>query len=250
MGSYDSVATCDLIGIYTLNKINHIIDNKDVGLYRDDGLAVLRNQSLTEASRKAKEITKVFHGLGLKVTTEINKKCANFLDVTFNLEDESYRPFTKPNNISSYVNKGSNHPRNIIKRISDTINKQLSNISSNEQQFDATAQEYQDALHRAGYEHKLKFEKPVTHKRNRNRKIIWFNPPFSKNVSTNIGRKFLNLLDNHFPKDRELHKIFNRNNVKMSYSCMDNMTNIIYTHKLVLKTGEKQKEDLCNCNQH
>ena len=173
----------------------------------------------------------------------------HFLDVTFNLEDESYRPFTKPNNISSYVNKRSNHPRNIIKRIPDTINKQLSNISSNEQQFDATAQEYQDALHRAGYEHKLKFEKPVTYKRKRNRKIIWFNPPFSKNVSTNISRKFLNLLDNHFPMDSKLHKIFNRNNVKMSYSCMDNMTNIINTHKLVLNTGEKQKEDLCNCNQ-
>ena len=77
MGSYDSAATCDLIGIYTLNKINHIIDNKDVGLYRDDDLAVLRNQSLTEANHKAKEITKVFHGLGLKVTTEINKKCTS-----------------------------------------------------------------------------------------------------------------------------------------------------------------------------
>ena len=151
MGSYDGAKTCDLIGIYILNKINHIIDNKDVGLYRDDGLAVLRNQSLTEDNRKAKEITKLFHGLGLKVTTEINEKCANFLDVTFNLEDESYRPFTKPNNITSYVNKRSNHPRNIIKRIPDTINKRLSNISSNEQQFEATAQEYQDALHRAGY---------------------------------------------------------------------------------------------------
>ena len=74
MGSYDGAETCDLIGIYILNKINHIIDNKDVGLYRDDGFAVLRNQSITEANRKAKEITKVFDGLGLKVTTEINKK--------------------------------------------------------------------------------------------------------------------------------------------------------------------------------
>ena len=70
-----------------------------------------------------------------------------------------------------------------------------------------------------------------------------FNPPFSKNFSTNIGRTFLNLLDTHFPKDNKLHKIFNRNNVKISYSCMDNMTNIINTHnKLVLKTGEKQKK--------
>ena len=31
--------------------------------------------------------------------------------------------------------------------------------------------------------------------RKRNRNIIWFNPPFSKNVATKIGRYFLNLLD-------------------------------------------------------
>ena len=83
MGSYDGAETCELIGLYILNKINHIIDNKDVGLYRDDGLAELRNHSLTEANRKAKEITQIFQGLELKVTTEINNKCANFLDVIF-----------------------------------------------------------------------------------------------------------------------------------------------------------------------
>ena len=28
--------------------------------------------------------------------------------------------------------------------------------------------------------------------------IIWFNPPFSRNVSTNVAKKFLQLLDKHF----------------------------------------------------
>ena len=32
-------------------------------------------------------------------------------------------------------------------------------------------------------------------RKNRKRDIIWYNPLFSKNVSTNIGRTFLNLLD-------------------------------------------------------
>ena len=32
MGSYDGAETCELIGLYILNKINHIIDYKDVGL--------------------------------------------------------------------------------------------------------------------------------------------------------------------------------------------------------------------------
>ena len=33
----------------------------------------------------------------------------------------------------------------------------------------------------------------------RNRNIVWFNPPFSKNVATKIGRYFLNLIDKCFP---------------------------------------------------
>ena len=41
MGSYDGAETCELIGKYILHKIKHIIDHKDVGLYRDDGLAVV-----------------------------------------------------------------------------------------------------------------------------------------------------------------------------------------------------------------
>ena len=32
------------------------------------------------------------------------------------------------------------------------------------------------------------------------RNIIWFNPPYSMNVQTNIGREFLNLVSKHFPK--------------------------------------------------
>ena len=57
--------------------------------------------------------------------------------------------------------------------------------------------------------------------------IVWFNPPFSKNVATKIGRYFLNLLDKHFPQDHKFHKIFNRNNIKVSYSCMPNIKSAI-----------------------
>ena len=53
---------------------------------------------------------------------------------------------------------------------------------------------------------------------------------FSKNVSTNIGHKFLSLVDKHFPKDHKLRKIFNRNIIKISYSCMNNTKQIIDNH--------------------
>ena len=46
-----------------------------------------------------------------------------------------------------------------------------------------------------------------------------------------ILRIFLHLLDKHFGRNHKCHKIFNRNNVKISYSCIDNMENVISSHK-------------------
>ena len=56
-------------------------------------------------------------------------------------------------------------------------------------------------------------------KLNKNRNIIWFNPLFNKNAITNIAKRFLNLVDKHFRKSVKLHQIFNRNTIKVSYSC-------------------------------
>ena len=50
------------------------------------------------------------------------------------------------------------------------------------------------------------------------------------NVETNIAKKFLQLVSKHFPKGHKLSKVFNRNNVKASYSCMPNVASIISTH--------------------
>ena len=91
--------------------------------------------------------------------------------------------------------------------------------------------------------------KKPTPKQNRKRKIIWSNPPFSKNVSTNIGKKFLNLINKHFPPQNKLHKIFNRNTLKLSYSCTKNMGRIIKSHnKKITATNTSEKLD-CNCRQ-
>ena len=52
---------------------------------------------------------------------------------------------------------------------------------------------------------------------------MWFNPPYSKSVKTNIGKNFSHLLVKHFPINNKMHTIFNKNTVKVSYSCMKNM---------------------------
>ena len=66
----------------------------------------------------------------------------------------------KPNNQTKYVNKKSNHPRNIIKAIPSSVNQRLSNISSDIKQFNDTKKPYQDALKDAGYDYALEFKPP------------------------------------------------------------------------------------------
>jgi hypothetical protein len=61
------------------------------------------------------------------------------------------------------------------------------------------------------------------------------------NVSTNIGRNFLSLIDKHFPSFFSFHKIFNRNTVKVSYSCMSNVKSIITKHTVQDKNKIQNK---------
>ena len=77
---------------------------------------------------------------------------------------------------------------------------------------------------------------------------MWFNPPFSKNVATKIRRYFLNLSDKHFPQDRKFHKIFDRNNIKVSYSYMPNFQLAINSHnRKFLHSSVNNQSTTCNC---
>ena len=42
MGAYDGAKVCELIGIYVLHLIDKKYDSKNIDLYRDDGVAVLK----------------------------------------------------------------------------------------------------------------------------------------------------------------------------------------------------------------
>ena len=67
---------------------------------------------------------------------------------------------------------------------------------------------------------------------------------------TNLGRKFLHIVDKCFPKNYLLHKIFNRHTLKLSYSCLQNMKSIISSHNkhVLSKTNTPtQQPDTCNC---
>ena len=224
-----------------------------IGLYRDDGLACFGYTSGPQADRIRKDFIKIFNeDFNLAITCETNLKAVNFLDVTLNLTTSKYQPYNKPDNNPLYINILSNHPPNIIKNLPENISKRINTLSADETTFNKSKDLYNDALAESGFKYKIAFQKQqntstITNNiKKRKRKIIWFNPPFSLNVSTNIGKKFLSLLGKHFPKTHQLHKLFNHNNVKVSYSSLSNFKSVINGHnKNIL--NEQEKPSPCNC---
>ena len=45
MGSYDGAEVCELVELFLLNELNELFGKDNVGLYRDDGLAIVKNTS-------------------------------------------------------------------------------------------------------------------------------------------------------------------------------------------------------------
>ena len=253
MGSYDGAEICDLVGLYLLSDLSNHFGNQ-IALYRDDGIAAIK-ASNKEVENAKKKICSIFRNHNLKITIEANKKVVNYLDVTFNLNNSTFQPYTKPGHTITYVHRLSNHPPSVIKNIPEAVNRRLSSIASNEDVFKKAVPPYQEAIDKSGYSYKLSYN-PTPNRtprpRNRQRKIIWFNPPFSSNVSTDIGRRFLKIISESFPRGSKLFKIFNRNTVKLSYSCMPSIGSIIKSHnrKIISNSCPTMRPTFgCNCNE-
>ena len=230
MGAYDGAEVAELIGLYLLSKIKKIIPS--AGLYRDDSLGALQ-LSGPQLTKVEKRLHKLFkdHGLSIKVETNISK--TDFLDFELCLQTGTVKPWRKPNNEPRYINVQSSHPSTTIKCLPKMIATRLAGLSTSENEFDEVKGPYVEALKNAGYANQeLKYEKPTENhkKKNRKRKIIWYTPPFSAQVSTNLTKILNNLVKKHFKPNTLLGKLFNKNNLKLSYSTTANLEQIISGH--------------------
>ena len=116
--------------------------------------------------------------------------------------------------------------------------------------FQSVAHIYQESLKNSEYTHTLKYDPDVVmcaeKKRSRRKNPLYFNPPFSVSVKTNVGAKFLKLIDKHFPKSNRLSKIVNRRIIKISYRTTTNMKNVISSHnQKVLRKNENTEVKKC-----
>ena len=182
-------------------------NNLDLGLYRDDSLGVtnLKGRPL-EAKRQ--QIQEIFRQSGLRVTITSNLVATDFLDIFFDLRSETHRVFTKEGDIPSYVHSQSNHPPNVLKNIGPAVNKRLAMLSANKDLFDKAKPLYQDALKKSKFDHNLEFKEELEDgqkkRRKRKRRTIWWNPPYSMNVTTiNAGSLISTILTPQIREDVE-----------------------------------------------
>ena len=222
------------------------------GLYRDDGMAAVRGGA-QEVERWSKKLFSLFSDLGLKITVEGGKKTVDFLDVVFNLEDASHCPFVKPNTTTNYVSVESNHPKTILKTLPRSVSKRLSTNSSSKEQFEHHTGHFKEAMRRAGHSEELDYiEEDEPSKTKRKRNVMYFNPPWSANISTNIVGKFLTLVRKHFSVGSPLYHLFNPKKLKASYSTVPNMKRLISGHnKRVIRKAEGRDDPPsygCNCD--
>ena len=188
-----------------------------------------------------------------------NLKIVDFLDVTLNLNNGCFKPFSKNDSAPRYINISSNQPRSVLRQIPNTMNQRINRLFSCKRIFEESKSIYDDALKDNRFQDRLEYLTQVdlaskvksnnggtrilikvgevnnnSHSKRRgkniNRKVVWFNPPFCKLTNINIGKYFLLLLDKHFNRDNPLNRISNRNTGKISYSSTKNISNILSNH--------------------
>ena len=72
-------------------------------LHRDDCLAVFRNKSGTQLEKIKQTLQRLFKEYDLEIIAESNQKIVNYLNVTLNLKNGTFRPYHKCGDQMQYL---------------------------------------------------------------------------------------------------------------------------------------------------
>ena len=103
IGAYDGAEIYKLVGKKYMLFLTSEKYDKDFGLYRDDGLGVVKNKSEPETEKIKKNIQKIFKENKLDILIQCNMKRINYLGVSLNLNNSNYKPYHKPDNEILYI---------------------------------------------------------------------------------------------------------------------------------------------------
>ena len=91
----------------------------------------------------------------MSITIETNIRVVNSLDTLFDLINDIYKPYQKPNDNPVYKNKNSNHPPTVLRQLAKSVRKRISETSSDDQMFKESIPIYEEALKKSGFHEKL-----------------------------------------------------------------------------------------------
>ena len=110
MGIYDEAEIYELVGIHLLFFLATILGKRVYVLYKDDRLLILHDAIGQQKDQISKSIMKLLKNVSFGIDVETNLKITNFLNVIFNVNNDTYRMYTQPNDSLLYVSKSSDHP--------------------------------------------------------------------------------------------------------------------------------------------
>ena len=160
MGAYDSAQVADLVGIYILDTLGRIVNSQQVGLYREGGIIYIPDSNGPKTASIQKKIIRAFKLLGFRIQIASNLKIVDFLDVTLNLNNGTFKPFSKNDSAPRYINISSNHPRSVLRQIPIAVNQRINKLSSGKKMFEENKRRYDDALKDSGFQGRLKYLTP------------------------------------------------------------------------------------------
>ena len=102
VGAYDSTQVADLVGIYILDTLGRMVNLEQVKLYNDDGIIYIPDSNGPKTFSIQKKIIRTFELLGLRIQIASNLKIVDFLDVTLNLSNGTFKPFSKNDSAPRY----------------------------------------------------------------------------------------------------------------------------------------------------
>ena len=139
------------------SNLENILLKRNFGLYKDDELVLLRRLNGQKMGKKRNLSSKVFTDIGFSIDIQENLKEVDFLDVTLNLPNGTYRLYKKSSDKLLYIHSSSNNPLQVIKQLSNSISEGLLKSSSNQEIFNTAKVEYKDVLKNSGYDVDLKY---------------------------------------------------------------------------------------------
>ena len=95
MSAYNGVKICDLVGLSILYKFQRLNKINNFGLYKDYGLVVVKKMSGSQSEKVKKELQVSFKEFGLNLIIQCNKATVDYLDITLNLLDGTYKTISK-----------------------------------------------------------------------------------------------------------------------------------------------------------